>query len=104
MPDAATPDVLTDWRKVKGIGFEEEQVCGRGWRMPGSKVQQGIDACLVKPYDHLAVYYQGGYGANTHAEQFIAGLFVDHQIFSHEFHPLAGQILCQCRTGASEGL
>lgn len=71
---------------------------------PESKVQQGVDAHLVEPGHHLAVHHQGGRRANAQTEQLIPGLFVDHEIFSNKCHPFAGQILCQCRAGASEGL
>ncbi len=69
-----------------------------------SKVQQRVDTCLVEPCHYLVGHNQGGCRANAQAEQLVPGFFVDHDIFFCEFHPFAGQILCQCCTGASEGL
>jgi len=51
---------------------------------PGSEVQQGVDALLVEADQHFAVHHQGGRRANAETEQLVPGLFVYHQIFSHE--------------------
>ncbi len=72
--------------------------------LPRSEVQQRIDTCLVESDHHLAVHNQCRCGANAQVEQLVSGFFVNHDVFYGEFHPFAGQILCQCRTGASKRL
>ena len=69
-----------------------------------SEVKQLVYKCSVESCRHLAIHNQGGRGSNAQLEQFVPGFFVDHDIFMDEFHFFAGQILCQCGTGASEGL
>ena len=68
------------------------------------EVKQPVNKFFVEPCRHLAIHNQGGRGSNAQLEQFVPGFFVDHDIFMGEFYFFAGQILCQCRTGASEGL
>lgn len=69
-----------------------------------SEIKQRVDTNLVEPGHYLAIDNQGRCGSNAQVDQLVSGFIIDHDIFFGKFHPFAGQILCQCRTGASEGL
>ncbi len=69
-----------------------------------SEVKQRVDTNLVEPGHQLAIDNQGRCGSSAQFEQLVPGFIIDHDIFFGKFHPFAGQILCQCCTGASEGL